>query len=259
MSKAHFRLLAAPEETVSGDMIYQVLSHLAKHRGQEVYYISEGMKRRYAGERAKGSLVDRRFKEFHTSDEDLDVNVWEFFPTRSMDIMINFYDDTPAFTAQLTAELVAICNQFVQVWQAYFQNNDYYHRQTAFQIERYERSGWPKPDLPLVDKTVNPKYPRLYYDISFNPGHFKFKPGFVEIPTADLWASDHWLDKLGVNYEDLLALTIETPKAVAPGICHYRFYDRPFDSDEGEQKDIQIKLRRVLFHTELGDRDGLNF
>ena len=259
MTFSHFRLLAKPEETVSGDMIYEMLCLLAEHTGKEVYFVSDVMKRRYAGDRAKGALLGKTFRDFFSNDNDMDFCITDFFPTRSLDISVDLLNETPAFSNALVTDIAELCSRFLTVQQAYSQNNDYHAWQQANQPERFERSNRPKPDLPIIDTTSNPKYPRIIYDISHNPGHFKFKPGFIEIPTADLWASDTWMKELGVDMEALSELYVSAPADVAPGIRHYKFFAHPFDSDQGEQRDIQIKLRRILFHTELGDREGLNF
>lgn len=102
-----------------------------------------------------------------------------------------------------------------------------------------DHSSWPKISnglpFPLTREVI---------DISKSPGRHILTEGGVEAVGSIMWLSQKWLDAKQVNSNDVDALS---KRKVSNGVL-FNFYDKLFDSWEGEQKDIQNRIWRQLYN-----------
>lgn len=111
----------------------------------------------------------------------------------------------------------------------------------SFEIEGIDHSQLPKKHnglpTPLAEMTI---------DTSDNPGRWQFQSGYIEAVGAEMW--------LGKRFFELVNLPISTLKNAEwldvdelENVVHLTAYDKPFDSAQGEQGEIQNRLHDLLF------------
>ena len=136
-------------------------------------------------------------------------------------------------------------------------SNDYDSRQNSKSLQFYEVNGWPHAHLPKISNGMPPPIDEIIVDTRVNPGHWRFKPGYIEGVAAQMWLGRAFFNAVNLDKSALFDVPWLEVDELACGVIHIKAYDSEFDSDQGEQRDIQIKLRKLLFgqspHSEDGD------
>ncbi|MCF6440740.1 hypothetical protein L1077_14990 [Pseudoalteromonas luteoviolacea] len=156
-----------------------------------------------------------------------------------------------------------LIEQREQWWQSVLQHSgfvmarlmddEYNTRQSMRHIGYYESHGWPHHHLPKISNGKPPPIDQIDIDTRVNPGHWRFKPGYIEGVSAEMWLGKHFFKHVGLDKQALYDVDwLEVTEL--DNVIHIKAYDKPFDSDVGVQRTLQIKLRKLLFgqspHTE---------
>lgn len=118
--------------------------------------------------------------------------------------------------------------------------------QNMTSLQSFELEGIDHSQLPKKHNGLPPPLAEMIVNISVNPRRWEFKSGYIEAVGAEMW--------LGKRFFELVNLPICTLKNVEwlhvdelENVVHLTAYDKPFDSAYGQQGEIQIRLRELLF------------
>ncbi|RZQ52665.1 hypothetical protein C1E23_12810 [Pseudoalteromonas phenolica] len=127
------------------------------------------------------------------------------------------------------------------------QNND--------SLQMCEIFGWPHEHLPKINNGKPAPLDETIIDTRVNPGHWRFKPGYIEGVAAQMWLGDAFFDAVNLDKSALFDVPWLEATELDNGVVHIKAYDTEFNSDQGEQRAIQIKLRKLLFGQSLHTED----
>ncbi|MCF2907360.1 hypothetical protein L1285_03400 [Pseudoalteromonas sp. DL2-H2.2] len=123
---------------------------------------------------------------------------------------------------------------------------DYDIQQNMDDIRYHESEGWNHAHLPKISNGKPPPIDEMVVDTRVNPGHWRFKPGYIEGVSSEMWLGQHFFKHVGLDKQALY--DVDWLEVTELGnVTHIRAYHKPFDSDVGEQRELQIKLRKLLF------------
>ena len=134
-------------------------------------------------------------------------------------------------------------------------NQEFDIQQNDDSIQGYEISGWPHEHLPKIDNGWPEPMNEMIIDTRVNPGHWRFKPGYIEGVAAQMWLGDAFFKAVNLDKSALFDVPWLEVNELDNGVMHLKAYDTEFNSDQGEQRAIQIKLRKLLFGQSLHTED----
>lgn len=141
-------------------------------------------------------------------------------------------------------------------------NTEYSHIQNMKDIQSYELKGLKHDHLPKINNGMPYPLNEDKVDTSRNPGYWTFKKGYLESVGSEMWLGRHFFNRVNLSVADLKKVDWIELKELGNGVVYIKSYEHPFDSSEGEQKDIQNKLRYLLYvnqplfnQTSLSDED----
>ncbi|WP_125562695.1 hypothetical protein [Pseudoalteromonas rubra] len=119
-------------------------------------------------------------------------------------------------------------------------------RQSSGSLMVHDSYGWAHDHLPKISNGKPPPIDEMVIDTRVNPGHWRFKPGYIEGVSSEMWLGQHFFRHVGLDKQALY--DVDWLEVTELGnVTHIKAYHKPFDSDVGEQRDLQIKLRKLLF------------
>ncbi|MCF2858754.1 hypothetical protein L1286_14810 [Pseudoalteromonas sp. SMS1] len=125
-------------------------------------------------------------------------------------------------------------------------NQDYSHKQNSDSLCTYDIYNWSHEHLPKISNGYPPPLEESIVDTRVNPGHWRFKSGYIEAVSAEMWLSKHFFEAVNLDRAALNDLTwLEVNEE--HGVVHIKAWSGLFDSDVGDQREIQIILRKLLF------------
>ncbi|MEL7581687.1 hypothetical protein AADY36_20380 [Pseudoalteromonas sp. D15MCD-2] len=126
-------------------------------------------------------------------------------------------------------------------------DQDYNTKQNDDSVWGYELSGWSHEHLPKIGNGLPPPLDETIIDTRVNPGHWRFKHGYIEGVAAQMWLGDAFFKAVNLEKSALNGVPWLEVNELANGVVHLKAYDTEFNSDQGEQRELQIKLRKLLF------------
>ncbi|RZM69425.1 hypothetical protein C3B51_23515 [Pseudoalteromonas rubra] len=149
-----------------------------------------------------------------------------------------------------------LIEQREQWWQPVLQHPGFIMARLASEIYQSQQNidstsfhdvyGWPHDHLPKISNGKPPPIDEMVIDTRVNPGHWRFKPGYIEGVSSEMWLGEHFFRHVGLDKQALY--DVDWLEVTELGnVTHIKAYHKPFDSDVGEQRELQIKLRKLLF------------
>lgn len=126
-------------------------------------------------------------------------------------------------------------------------DQDYDVKQNSRSVHIYETNDWPHMHLPKISNGMPPPIDEIIVDTRVNPGHWRFKHGYIEGVAAQMWLGDAFFKAVNLEKSALNGVPWLEVNELANGVVHLKAYDTEFNSDQGEQRELQIKLRKLLF------------
>lgn len=133
---------------------------------------------------------------------------------------------------------------FVMAWLA---DAEYEFWQNAEDLLQYTSKGRPHEHLPKKSNGLPPPLEQTVVDISGNPGRRLLRPGYYEVVGAVMWLGEmFWqLTKANkVEVERSQWIQVSRPQ---PTVVRIDASERCFTTDEGASREVQRKLRTLLF------------
>jgi hypothetical protein len=127
--------------------------------------------------------------------------------------------------------------------QAFAFDNIYLNSQTMDDPAWFEGKQLPLPDLP----TVRDRFGRTVLDTSRNPGRRVIRDGYIEVVSALMWLGRPFWKLSGASRKRVLAQSWLKCRELPNDVLQIQAWDAPFTSAEGEQGEIQVRLRELLF------------
>jgi hypothetical protein len=134
---------------------------------------------------------------------------------------------------------------FVMAWVA---DVDYQFWQNAEDLLHYRSVGRPWKHLPTKSNGLPPPLERTIVDISYNPGRWAFRVGFIEAVGAVMWFGDRFWQVTGADRQQVPFEPWLQCAEIVPGLLRVQAAQQCFSTDQGEVGDLQRKLRALLFH-----------
>lgn len=133
---------------------------------------------------------------------------------------------------------------FVMAWTV---DHDYDHWQNVTSTQTYDLEGRDYSQLPLVDNGLPFPLNQMDVDTSNNPGRWVHRHGYVEAVSAQMWFSDRFWKLTGSNWRDLQDVEGIEIEDQGGSVIKMTAYPKLFTSSEGEEADIQGRLRWTLY------------
>lgn len=138
-------------------------------------------------------------------------------------------------------------------------NTEYSHIQNMESIQSYELKGLKHDHLPKINNEMPYPLNEDEVDTSGNPGYWTFRNGYLESVGSEMWLGKHFFNRVNLSVDDLKKVDWLELKELGNGVVYIKSYEYPFDNGEGEQKDIQDKLRCLLYSNQpLSDEESQN-
>ena len=127
--------------------------------------------------------------------------------------------------------------------QAYVHDGHYEDMQNTDWPGVLEKYGIPHAHLPRKKNMIG----QDVLDISHNPGRFKIREGYQEAVGAMMWLGRPFWKLTGASKKQVLAQSWLKCREVSSGVLQVQAWPKPFTSAEGEEGEIQNRLRDLLF------------
>ncbi|TMP83178.1 hypothetical protein CWB73_02970 [Pseudoalteromonas phenolica] len=134
-------------------------------------------------------------------------------------------------------------------------DQDFDEKQNNDSLQMSEIHDWPHEHLPKISNGKPAPLDEMIIDTRVNPGHWRFKQGYIEGVAAQMWLGDAFFDAVNLEKSALFDVPWLEATELDNGVVHIKAYDTEFNSDQGEQRAIQIKLRKLLFGQSLHTED----
>ena len=132
---------------------------------------------------------------------------------------------------------------FISAWLV---DRDYNLLQNHKKIYVFECEGLNHEALIKKSNGLPAPLNRVIVDTTYHVGYWIFKMGYREAVASKMWLGNRFFD--AVNLDKAKVMKCEWLQTKIHGeTLQIKAYGKPFDCDQGEQRDIQIKLRRLLF------------
>ncbi len=135
-------------------------------------------------------------------------------------------------------------DSFIQA-RVYDENYEYW--QNAHDPLQYDSAGRSYDHLPMKHNGLPYPLDKMIIDTSQNPGRRTFRDRYLEEVGSVMWFGDKYWEITGKKKEDVLNASWLETRVEASGVVFVKAYDRPFTSSEGEEREIQNKLRALLY------------
>jgi len=134
-------------------------------------------------------------------------------------------------------------------------NHDYNQVQNYIAFGQFRNAELDHSSLITKDNGLPAPYNELMIDTSYHAGHWVFKTGYTEAVASELWLGERFFDAVNADKAQICSCDwLQT--TLIDNVLHINAYDTPFDSDQGEQREIQIKLRKLLFSASSHSTDA---
>jgi hypothetical protein len=133
---------------------------------------------------------------------------------------------------------------FIMAWVA---DENYEHWQNAHDPLQYASVGRPYKHLPMVSNNLPYPLTQMNIDTSKNPGRRIYKKGYIEAVGATMWLSQPFFKLTGADLETVRNTPWLNVTDASDTVIKIRAADHCFTSDEGEEGELQRKLRAILF------------
>ena len=120
-------------------------------------------------------------------------------------------------------------------------------------IQRYEALGIDHSPLPKKNNGMIVPFNTEIVDTSGNPGYWCFRKGYIEAVGSEMWLGKRFFERVKLSPEDVLLCAWLETEQLENDVVYLKAYDKPFDSAEGEQAEIQFKLRELLFSNAINN------
>jgi hypothetical protein len=127
--------------------------------------------------------------------------------------------------------------------QAYIYDGHYLSCQRMDDPGWFEYNGLPCPDLPRKKNIAG----QLVLDISQNPGRWHIRDGYEEAVGAMMWLGRPFWKLTGASKKEVIGQTWLKCHELPNGVLQVQAWPKPFTSAEGEEGEIQNRLRDLLF------------
>jgi len=134
-------------------------------------------------------------------------------------------------------------------------NHDYDQVQNYSSFSSFRIAGLNHDSLVKKDNGLPAPFEELIVDKTYHAGHWLFKPGYTEAVASELWLGERFFDAVSLDKTQVLNCDWLQTTAI-DNVLHIKAYDTPFDSDRGEQREVQIKLRKLLYSQSLHSTDS---
>lgn len=131
--------------------------------------------------------------------------------------------------------------------QAFYLDKEYSRWQTTDDIQSYELAGRVHAHLPKVSNNLPPPVERTIIDVTNNPGRRTIRLGFVEVVAAEMWLGPGFWELTGADRDEVEQCDYVQTEALAHDVLHLTAWPHPFASDQGEEGEVQHKMRRLLY------------
>ncbi len=125
--------------------------------------------------------------------------------------------------------------------QAFLLDYEYHYWQNAQEIMEYKSVGRPYKHLPKTTRKLPPPLNDEIIDTSKNPGRYALHHGVREIVSSPMWVKKSFIKNMDAIDE------LATEVIDCGNLVKIVTFPVPFNSSEGEQKDIQNKLRNAVY------------
>lgn len=134
---------------------------------------------------------------------------------------------------------------FIMAWVA---DVDYQFWQNAEDLLQYRSVGRAWKHLPLKSNGLPPPLEQTIVDISHNPGRWAFRHGFIEAVGAVMWFGERFWQVNSASKQEVLSAPWLQCAEVVTGLMRVHAAEQCFSTDQGEEGNLQRKLRALLFH-----------
>lgn len=112
---------------------------------------------------------------------------------------------------------------------------------------QYEAARRPYAHLPMRSNGLPPPLDRMEIDTSANPGRRELRHGLIEAVGAPMWVGTKFLERVNIDEASLGMESWLNPQRLPSGAWKLSPRDRPFETAEGEERTLQLRMRAVLF------------
>lgn len=123
---------------------------------------------------------------------------------------------------------------------------DYDYWQNAEDLILFKAAAKDFQQLKLISNGLPFPLTQDVVDISFNPGRSILKMGYIENVGSIMWLGNNFIERFGLNKQNLLSVNwlkcLEIPNCIK-----IIAFSKPFICDFGIEKDMQEKLRKLIF------------
>jgi hypothetical protein len=127
--------------------------------------------------------------------------------------------------------------------QAFVYDKSYFKQQLIDDPEWFAYKGIPCPNLPRKMNVMG----QTILDTSGNPGRRVIREGYVEFVCALMWLGRPFWKLSGANRKTVLAQPWLKCKEMPNDVLQVQAWNKPFTSAEGEEGEIQNRLRDLFF------------
>jgi hypothetical protein len=133
---------------------------------------------------------------------------------------------------------------------------DYHHWQNASDPLQYRAVGKPYAHLPMKSNGLPYPLEQMIIDISANPGRWRLRNGYHEVVAAVMWLGNaFWklteADRTKIENADWLKVSNSISSVIK-----VQSADKCFTTADGEEGELQDRLRLLLFGDRISKRVG---
>ena len=127
--------------------------------------------------------------------------------------------------------------------QAYLHDGHYQYMQNNDYPEVLDKYGIPHAHLPRKKNIAG----QVILDTSHNPGRREIREGYEEAVAAMMWLGRPFWKLTGAGKREVMAQSWLTCRELPNGVLQVQAWPKPFTTAEGEEGEIQNRLRDLLF------------
>jgi hypothetical protein len=128
-------------------------------------------------------------------------------------------------------------------------NSDYFLWQNSQSLATCQQMGWSTEGVSMINNGLPAPLNAMIIDVFLNPGRMKHRKGYIEAVASEMWlGAAFWPATSADRAEVMRAAEWLLAVEVLPNdVVYLRAQDRPFTQADGREKELQDKLRRLLF------------
>jgi hypothetical protein len=143
---------------------------------------------------------------------------------------------------------------FVMAWVA---DSEYEFWQNAEDLLEYSVGKRSHDHLPKKSNGLPPPLEQTIIDTSGNPGRRVLRSGYIEVVGAVMWLGESFWQLTRADRDRLKDESWAQTSSPSPSVLRLHAADKCFTSDEGHERDLQVRLRETLF-PQQGGSQGTN-